>query len=83
MPTQENLECVVKRRGTGLKSQPYRVAGDPEDTKAMQALLAQLAKGWRDLNATHRWMPEYEMTVKRVDKPWMPEIYIPGLMPKD
>ena len=83
MPNQENLECVVRWRETGLKSEPYLVTGDPEDAKALQELLAQLAQGWRDLNATRRWMPEYEMTVKRVDKPWLPEINVPGLMPKD
>ena len=83
MPTVENLSCVVKWRGNGLKSDPYLVAGDPEDAKAMQELLAQLAQGWRDLNATRRWMPEYEMTVKRVDKPWLPEIHVPGIKPND
>ena len=83
MPTLENLECVVTWRGNGLKSEPFFVAGDPTDAKKMQDLLAQLAQGWRDLDATRRWLDQYEMTVRRKDKPWEKEINVPGIKPND
>ena len=75
----ENLECVIRDRETGAQSPPYRVPGDPEDAKALQALLEELAKGWHNLPAHPTWRPRYEMTVKRLDRPGDPEIHVPGL----
>lgn len=75
----ENLECRVVDRETGAKSPPYRVPGDPGDSKALQKLLEELAKGWQNLPAHPTWRPRYEMTVKRLDRPSADEIHVPGL----
>ena len=77
----ESLECTLTWRKTGLRSPTYLVADDPGDAARMQELLIKLARGWRNLDATLGWVDQYEMEVRRKDRPWEDPIHVPGIKP--
>lgn len=73
---EESLEVIVKWRQTGIKNEPVRIHADPDDTKALLNHLETIARAWGNHDASTRWLTEYEMQVRSIHRPWVPEFTV-------
>ncbi|MEQ7005692.1 hypothetical protein ABN028_05770 [Actinopolymorpha sp. B17G11] len=69
--TAENLEVRVRWRENGGRSEPYRIHADPDDMPTLLRHLEELARGWRGLDSSRRWLTDYELEVKSLERGWV------------
>jgi hypothetical protein len=75
----ENLEVRLRWRETGQRNQPVRLHADPEDLPELMRHLEKLARAWGNHDASTRWLGEYEMEVRSLDRPWVDAFTVSGI----
>ena len=75
----ENLEIRLTWRETGQRNRPVRIHADPEDTQELIRHLETLARAWGNHDASTRWLGEYEMEVRSIDRPWVDHFTVSGI----
>ncbi|NYH84027.1 hypothetical protein SAMN05421678_106278 [Actinopolymorpha cephalotaxi] len=75
----ENLEVRLRWRETGQRDQPVRIHADPNDLPQLMRHLETLARAWGNHDASTRWLGEYEMEVRSLDRPWVDAFTLSGI----
>jgi hypothetical protein len=75
----ENLEVRVRWRDNGARSEPYRIHADPDDTPVLLQHLEELARAWGNKDSSRRWLGEYELQVKSLERGWV-EFTVSGVL---